>query len=133
MRGLATILGVALGAVCGTDCGGKQCGLVVQPGAMTDGGFVAFYGVQLGTSTTVNVPIQDSADVDETVTGSALNGSDAAAFKVLSTFPMSLPAGTALSVTVEFTPQHTGTSNANLVLETANMGPSPIPLEGMTL
>jgi hypothetical protein len=129
MRGLATIWAAALCAVYAGGCSG-QCGLIVQPGAMSDGGFAAFYNVPVGTSTMVNVPIQDSANVDETVTGSAVTGSDAAAFKVLSTFPMSLPAGNSVSVAVEFTPQHAGTSTASLVLDTANMGPSPIQLEG---
>src|ERR1700733_10654650 len=104
MRGLATVIGAAFCALCANGCS-AQCGLITQPGAMSDGGFIAF-SAPLGSSTTVNVPIQDSADADETVTGSALNGSDVAAFKVLSTFPMSLPAGTGLAVTVQFTPLH---------------------------
>jgi len=97
---------------------------------MTDGGFVAF-SAPVGASQTVNVPLVDSnVSANETVTGSTLTGSDAAAFKVLSTFPMSLPAGTNISVSVEFTPQHGGTSTASLILDTVNMGPSPISLEG---
>jgi hypothetical protein len=129
MRGLATILAAACYAATSAGCA-ATCGLIAQPGFMTDGGYVAF-SAPVGASQTVNVPLVDSnATANETVTGSKLTGTDAAAFKVLSTFPMSLTAGNAISVSVEFTPQHGGTSTASLVLDTATMGPSPISLEG---
>ena len=129
MRGLATILAAAFCAAYATGCA-ATCGPIPEPGFMTDGGFVAF-SAPVGASQTVNVPLVDSnVTANETVTGATLTGTDAAAFKVLSTFPMSLPAGTNISVAVEFIPQHGGTSTASLILDTANMGPSPIPLEG---
>jgi hypothetical protein len=128
MRGLATILAAAFCAAYSAGCGGT-CGLILQPG-MTDAGVVAF-SAPYGSTTTVVVPIQDSnVNANETVTGATLTGTDAAAFKVLSTFPESLAAGSSLSVTVLFTPQHTGASSATLVLDTATMGASPISLEG---
>jgi hypothetical protein len=130
MRGLATILAAASCAVYASGCGKPGCGIGLPPDVTSDGGLRGFSNVPLGTSITVNVPIQDSADVDETVTGSSLTGSDAAAFKVLSTFPMSVPAGTSIMVSVQFTPAHVGASTANLILETAMMGPSPITLQG---
>ena len=109
---------------------GCGCGVAAAPGPHDQNGTVTFDAVALGSSQQLSIPFQDSADVDETITGATVEGADAAAFEVVSTFPIAVPAGEQASVVIRFAPTHTGDSQATLVLQTANMGPSPVPLDG---
>jgi hypothetical protein len=105
------------------------CGVGPAPGPDNQDGTVTF-DAAVGASQELPVPFQDSADVTDTITSASLTGPDAAAFEVLSTFPMTIPAGTQVTVKIRFAPEHTGDSTATLVLETEMMGPSSIDLDG---
>ena len=89
-----------------------------------------FGSTAVGTRETLGVPVQDSAPIDETITGVTLTGTGAAAFQVTTDFPLAVPAGTSALVAVQFAPTSAGMATATLVLQTASMGPSPIPLQG---
>jgi len=122
---------VAMGLAVSTAITGC-CGIGPSPGdknVMPDG-TVQFPATQVGHAQVLTIPMQDSANVDETITSATLTGTDASSFVVLTTFPLHVPAGTAVDVTVEFVPSSPGTSSATLVLQTAAMGPSPVDLEG---
>ena len=124
LRGLGVVT-VALNLV------GCLCGVGAAPGPNDDNGVVTFTPLALGTSETLQIPFEDSADTDEVIDGAAFSGPDAAAFKVIgTTFPVPLPAGTQVSLAIQFEPLHTGTSSATLTLQTQNMGPSPVQVEG---
>ncbi len=120
---------VVAAAVHTTGCIGGGCGVGPAEGPDNQNGTVTF-SAYMGSSEALSVPFEDSADVSDTITSASLTGPDAAAFEVLSTFPMAIPAGTQVTVQIRFTPEHTGSSTATLVLETQMMGPSPVDLEG---
>jgi hypothetical protein len=95
-----------------------------------DAGVVTFEPIAPNNSEVYSVAVQDSADVAETITGATLTGPGASAFLVQSWFPIPVPAGQQALVTVRFTPRAPGTFSADLVLQTANMGPSTVALAG---
>jgi hypothetical protein len=110
---------------------GCGCGVAAAPGPNSQNGMVTFDTVTLGSSEQLTVPFQDSnPNASETITGATITGPDATAFEVISTFPMDIAAGTQVSVEIRFAPTHAGSSSATLVLETQEMGPSPVQLEG---
>jgi hypothetical protein len=106
------------------------CGVGPSPGPNNQDGAVTFGSVSVGSSEELPVPFQDSADVTDTIQSASITGADAAAFEVLSKFPMPVPAGEQIEIEIRFAPGHSGTLAATLVLETAEMGPSPVDLEG---
>jgi hypothetical protein len=113
------------------DCGvapveGQEAGAAY----VTDAGVVTFLNVPPGSHEDFFVAVQDSSDVSETITGATLTGTGAAAFQVLALWPIPVPAGQQASVPVRFTPPALGTYSAQLILQTANMGPSPVALAG---
>lgn len=135
------MLAVAAAGASGlTGClgGFGGCGVGAVP-AESDGGagasvsatgVVTFETIRAGSSEHYPVTVRDSADTDETIVGATLMGSGAGAFAVLTTFPVYVPAGQGVPVDVEFAPTSTGSFDAQLVLQTAKMGPSPVPLVG---
>ena len=125
---LATMTMIA--AVHAMGCIGGGCGVAPVPGPNSDNGAVTFDDVTVGKAQRLSVPFQDSADVDETITGASITGPEAAEFTVVSTFPIAVPAGAQASVELEFVPKHSGSATATLVLETQGMGPSPVDLTG---
>jgi hypothetical protein len=127
IRGL---MGVAVAAMVAASLGGCGCGVGAAPGPNNDNGVVTFAAVPVGSSTQLQVPFQDSADTDETILGASISGPDAAAFAVIATYPIPLPAGTQVALEIRFTPTHTGPASATVVLQTENMGPSPVQLAG---
>jgi len=131
MNLLAVLMSVAL-VTLAPACGSARCGIIYQPGfgAANDAGVVVFGSTAVGTRETLGVPVQDSAPIDETITGVTLTGTGAAAFQVTTDFPLAVPAGTSALVAVQFAPTSAGMATATLVLQTASMGPSPIPLQG---
>jgi hypothetical protein len=104
------------------------CGGSLIPG-YSDSGTVAFDELPVGQSEALEIPIQGNAG-DETFTSGSIAGEGAAAFQVLSSFPMAVTAGTPATVRVRFSPLGIGTFPASLVLDTATMGASEIPLLG---
>jgi hypothetical protein len=119
------VVGVALHLV------GCSCGVGAAPGPNNDNGVVTFDPTAMGTNEQLQVPFQDSADTDEVIDSVSITGADAADFTVVgATFPMPLPAGTQVTLTIQFAPTHVGTADATLTLQTQNMGPSPVQLEG---
>lgn len=82
------------------------------------------------TAQAFTIPIQDTADTDETLLGVSVTGTNAADFTVQSTFPISVPAGTSQSLSVQFVPTNLGFETATLQLETESMGTSSITLQG---
>jgi hypothetical protein len=96
-------------------------------------GVVTFQAIQPGTSEDFEVTVRDFADTDETILGATLVGAGSGAFAVHARFPLSVPAGQGVPIDVEFAPASAGTFDAQLVLQTAKMGPSPVPLSGSTV
>ena len=113
-------------------CAKPPCGVLADPGYTNDAGVFTFAPIAAGQAEVLGIPIVDSVDASETLTGAHFSGTDAAAFTMQSTFPMAMPAGTSVDVQVRFAPLHAGMSSGQLILDTAGMGPSPIALEGMT-
>jgi hypothetical protein len=113
-----------------------DCGVAPVPGDnsptayVSDAGVVTFDPVSPGATALFSVAVQDSANVDETITGATLTGPGADAFDVASSFPILVPAGQQALVAVRFAPVAAGTFSAQLVLQTAHMGPSPVALSG---
>jgi hypothetical protein len=97
---------------------------------MNKDGAVQFDPTAVGASEVLTIPIKDTANVDETITAASLEGPGAGSFEVVSTFPIPVPAGTAVNVQVRFTPSAAGDTTATLVLQTEGMGPSPVDLDG---
>jgi hypothetical protein len=144
-----SLLGIALGASLGCgpgstpngspDSGPLSCGVGPEPGyqgtsdggQISDAGVVEFNPTVLGATDLFTIPVQDTADVDETLQSASFSGPGAAAFQVVATFPIPIPAGTPVNLEVEFTPTVAGTSTATLNLQTADMGVSPIQIEGV--
>ena len=92
---------------------------------------VHFDDTQVGSSETLQVPFADSVStMAETIESATISGPDAAAFAVTATFPIAIAAGAQVMLQLSFTPTHSGTSTAQLTLNTAEMGPSPVTLEG---
>jgi hypothetical protein len=121
---------IALGAA--LDGAAGCCGVGTAPGytGLNDAGAVQFTAV-VGSSQTLMIPVQDTANTDETINGAGVSGSGAAEFKVLSAFPIAVPAGAPVNVQVQFTAEAPGEVSATLVLQTAGMGDSKIPLDGL--
>jgi len=118
----AGALPLALGA-----CSPAKCGAVLGPG-YGDAGIVAFGEVAVGQSETLHIPIDDSVDQDVTFVSGSISGAGADQFQVLSTFPVSVASGTPTTVDVSFAPETGGTFAVSLVLDTASMGDTAIPL-----
>jgi hypothetical protein len=140
LRALAVVVaGIALETSLGCILG---CGVAADPddlaaadggaigGQISDAGVVEFAPTVLGATTHFTIPVKDTADVDETLLGASFSGPDAAAFQVVATFPIPIPAGTPITLEIEFTPTLAGSSSATLDLQTADMGVSPIEIEG---
>jgi hypothetical protein len=106
------------------------CGVGPAEGPNSGNGSVTFDRTSVGASEVLPIPFQDSAFVDETITGASITGPDAAAFEVISTFPIAVPAGQSVEVQIRFSPTHEGDASATLVLETEEMGPSSVQLDG---
>jgi hypothetical protein len=83
---------------------------------------------QFGDSVTFDVPIHDTADVDETLLGATVGGADADQFEVHAKFPMDMPAGNVVHIEVEFHPTRTGSFDAELLVQTQAMGVGPIDI-----
>jgi hypothetical protein len=125
----AMVVAAAVSAVQAIGCIGG-CGVGPVDGPNSQDGTVMFGSVEVGETNDLPIPFQDSADVDETITGASFEGVDASEFSVKTTFPLFVPAGQQGTVTIEFSPTHVGDATATLILQTAGMGPSPVPLEG---
>jgi hypothetical protein len=117
---------------CAAGCG---CGVGAVPSSTGDtanvaaDGTVVFNSIAVGATETFSIPVKESADTDETIVMANVSG----AFKVLSTFPIYVPRGGSVNVEVSFTPVAAGEASSDLVLETAKMGSSHVPLTGTGL
>jgi hypothetical protein len=109
---------------------GCGCGVGPAPGDHVDNGVVTFDSVALGSSEQLTLPFQDSADTAETIMSATITGPDAAAFQVITPFPVPVPAGGTASLEIQFAPTHAGKASATLTLNTQAMGPSPVQLQG---
>ena len=131
--GLAAVAMMAVSAHlmgCGPS-GLGGCGVGPSPGPNNQNGVVTFDTVAVGSSQQLPVSFQDSnPSATETITGVTISGPDAAAFQVVSTFPIQVAAGAQVTVEIKFAPTHVGSSSATLVLDTEEMGPSPVQVEG---
>jgi Abnormal spindle-like microcephaly-assoc'd, ASPM-SPD-2-Hydin len=127
MLDVLRVLGVVTVALHLVGC---SCGVGAAPGPNDNNGVVTFDPVTVGSTQQLQIPFQDSADTDEVIDGATITGPDATAFSVIAKYPIPLPAGTQVSLEIQFAPTHTGTSSATLTLQTQNMGPSPVQLEG---
>jgi hypothetical protein len=130
-RATSTLAALALTAAAATHLIGCGCGAVPSPNqTYVMNGAVTFPSVAVGSSMTVSVNFQDSANTSETITAATISGADAADFQVVSTFPMAIPQGEQVAVEIEFSPTQAGSASATLTLQTEKMGPSPVKLEG---
>jgi len=127
MLDVLRVLGVVAVALGLTGC---TCGVGAAPGEDVVDGVVTFPAGMVGTSQQIRIPFQDSADTDEVIDSASITGPDAAAFSVVAIYPIAIPAGTQVSLTLQFAPTHSGASSATLTLQTQNMGPSPVQLDG---
>jgi hypothetical protein len=127
LRGVGFLGAVAVMTTYLVGCG---CGVGPSAGPNNDNGVVTFPDTATGSQEQLQIPFQDSADTDETIMGATITGPDAAAFTVIAKYPVPLPAGTQVNLEIQFAPTHLGTSTATLVLQTENMGPSPVQLQG---
>jgi hypothetical protein len=115
----------------GSDNNDISCGVGPVNGPNTPNGTVTFSSVAVGKSADLTLPFADSnPEASETLKDFTITGPDAADFEVLSTFPIAIAAGDQVSLQIRFTPSHAGSSTATLVLDTAEMGPSPVDLQG---
>ena len=120
---------------CVTGCGVGAVPTNGDAGAasVSAAGVVTFRPIPVGSSEDFSVSVRDSADTDETILSAMLVGDGADAFTATAAFPLDVPAGQAVPIDVKFSPPSSGTFNAQLVLQTAKMGPSPVPLVGSSL
>jgi hypothetical protein len=109
---------------------GCPCGVGPVQSANVVNGVVTFDPQAVGAPEQLTIPFADSADVSETLLGASVTGPDAADFEVLAQFPIAIPAGTQVMLELQFTPSHAGSASATLVLQTQEMGPSPVKLQG---
>lgn len=111
---------------------GGCCGVGPDPdySNVNDEGAVQFDPTTVGATETLSIPIEDSADVDETITSAKLVGPNASEFRIASTFPIFVPAGTSVQVDVVFAPTDAGHAAATIEFQTEMMGPSPVDLVG---
>ena len=116
------------------------CGVSADPtttangtAVVDSGGTVHFKGIQVGTVESFAIPVRETADTSETLVSATLTGSGAASFQVLSNFPIDVPDGQDVTVDVQFAPTGDDTFDAELLLQTAKMGTSQIPLVGIGL
>jgi hypothetical protein len=132
--GLAVLAVMAAGVHtmgCADSGGVTGCGVGPAAGPNNQNGTVTFDALALGSSEDLVVPLQDSNPAaSETLMGASFTGPDAAAFEVISTFPIPIAAGAQVNVQIRFSPTHEGSSSATLVLDTEDMGLSPVELQG---
>jgi hypothetical protein len=136
---LRGVLG-AIGAIASVGLGGCGCGVGADPngassaaGVVEADGTVRFTPIERGSMETFPIPVRESADTSETIQGASVSGSGAAAFKVLAALPINVPNGQDVPFEVQFAPTSAGTFEAQLLLQTAKMGTSQIPLVGTGL
>jgi hypothetical protein len=137
---LCTVAVAAVGAASLPGClgPGDGCGVGAVPtmgdagtaASVSADGVVTFQTIPAGTSEDFQVTVRDSANTDETILSATLVGAGADAFKVVAKFPVYVPAGHGVPIDVQFVPPSASTFYAQLVLQTANMGPSPVSLVG---
>ncbi len=99
-------------------------------GIVASDGSVHFTTIPSGGMESFPIPVQESADTNETIVSASLTGSGASSFQIQSQFPLALPNGQDVAVEVEFAPTAVVTVDAALLLETAKMGTSQILLFG---
>ena len=119
-------------------CGG--CGIGAVPDSPPDGGPVAaqvdgsgaliFQPTPVGTSSTFELRVKDSAYTHETILGATFSGPGAADFTVVGGYPIEVPAGAMVTLQVSFTPTQVGEVAATLMVQTRDMGVSPITVTG---
>lgn len=132
LRALLALAAVSVAAsVACTGCiGVASCGASPVPdqqgaGARVDAdGVVVYDKLPIGDSVTFAIPVKDTADVDETLIAASISGADADAFDVEATFPIDMPAGKSVQVSVTFHPNRSGAISAELLIETKDMGVS---------
>jgi hypothetical protein len=93
-----------------------------------DGGVAMVGNVPIGSSASLVITVEDTADVSETILGGWLAGSGGTFFSISSTFPIAVPAGQPAQIAIEFAPTAAGTYSAQLQLQTMKMGVSTITL-----
>jgi hypothetical protein len=129
---------LSLPLVLSSGCG-FGCGVAPDPTAMPDGGaatasiengVVTFTPTLAGTVVSFAIPIKDTADMDETISGARLDGPNAADFSITATVPMFVPAGQAVQFEIQFAPREGGPKTAQLLLQTEGMGVSTVQLAG---
>jgi hypothetical protein len=126
-------------SVASVGCVGFGCGAGPVPGngkgaKVTAAGVVVYDKTQVGDSVSFDIPVKDTADVDETLMSASIAGADADAFEIEAAFPIDMPAGEKVHVKVTFHPNKSGEAAAELTIQTEEMGPSPaIELRGVGL
>ena len=118
---------------------GCMCGAAAVPtsekgkGAIVDhDGVVVYDQTPVGETVSFEIPVKDTADVDETIVSASITGEDADAFEIHARFPMDMPGGETVHVEVEFHPTKSGKASAELLIQTRDMGVSPaIELTGV--
>ncbi len=133
-------LGRALGTLVLLGLANCSCGVGADPdgtsnaaGSVSSDGSVHFTTIRSGTAESFPIPVKESADTSETIESASVSGSGAAAFQIVSQFPIDVPNGRDATVEVKFAPSAAGTFEAVLLLETAKMGTSQISLAGTSL
>lgn len=82
----------------------------------------------VGETAVLDLPVHDTADMTETIESVTITGADASAFLVLTAFPLTLPAGTATTLRIQFDPTEVRNYFATLAIQTAAMGTSYVDI-----
>ena len=117
--------GCGIGAVAGSDGDGGEAV------AQVDGsGEVVFQPTPIGVASTFQLSVKDSAYTHETILGASFSGAGADAFTVVGVYPIDVPAGAEVTLQVSFAPTQVGAATATLMVQTRDMGVSPIAVTG---
>jgi hypothetical protein len=139
MKASAIVLGILSLSLFGlSGCNGIGCGVGPVP-SQNDGGatahvdssgHVVFSGLSVGESEVFAMPLMETADTDETIVSGTVSGAGAAAFQIVSTFPIQVADHQQVTLEVRFAPTMVGEADAELDLQTEKMGISHVDVEG---
>lgn len=115
--------------IAGCGCGVGPVPTRSSTASVESDGTVTFDPISVGRTETFSIPVRESADTDETIVSARANGD----FDVLSTFPIYVPRGSAVTIEVAFTPTRSGMHSSVLELDTAKMGTSRVAMKGHAL
>jgi len=113
---------------------GCSCGMGPDGGSgaahVDASGALVFDRLPVGETAIFHLTVKDSANVHERILGASFSGLNAGEFAVTGTYPIDVPAGTSVTLDVSFVPTMAGQAQATLLVQTEDMGISPIQVSG---